>query len=456
MPWLKLPGDGVHATALTQQSHICKPWKQGSPQCKAWGPSEHWAGDVGPGGAGRQLTAAQLVWWLCCTSEGSHGLRDAWAPWGHRWAPLDQRGSLGQQQMAPQSLSRSYPCRWGVEICCCVWLRCVQGLGSPPAPLQAETWTSPASSSAHRWVHCPSWARSCQTPGLEWRWPWAEIVICSSRSSHLHHCRPLRCSPALCCLAGAGEPERGSRGWVWRCGARCSWWSAACDGGSCRPGGTWRACSLCAHCNWRGIGKSNSELRDSSGLDIGGGAHKFLCAHRASGRGKYSSQTSFGEVCLPDEPPAIVWSPDHLHHHAFVQRELICFLCLVGPHDKVQAAWGAKRRLCCLMERKLCRILAQLHSPRPRETSEPILWRMSKVWSGNQSCCLGTEPYSPSSSELSTFWMSLWALICSRYEAGNQAICLSAFSTSHHPAANSRTKFVKPAESREMISNIPV
>lgn len=62
VPWLKLPGDGVHATALTQQSHVCKLWKQGSPQCKAWGPSEHWAGDAGPGGAGRQLTAAQLVW----------------------------------------------------------------------------------------------------------------------------------------------------------------------------------------------------------------------------------------------------------------------------------------------------------------------------------------------------------------------------------------------------------
>lgn len=49
---------------------------------------------------------------------------------------------------------------------------------------------------------------------------------------------------------------------------------------------------------------------------------------------------SIGEASLPDQPPAIVRSPDHLHHNTTAEGELVRLLSLVGSPDEVQAACG--------------------------------------------------------------------------------------------------------------------
>lgn len=53
---------------------------------------------------------------------------------------------------------------------------------------------------------------------------------------------------------------------------------------------------------------------------------------------------SIGKASLPDQPPAVVRSLDHLHHDTAVERELVRLLSLIGPPDKVQAACGEQGR----------------------------------------------------------------------------------------------------------------
>lgn len=63
---------------------------------------------------------------------------------------------------------------------------------------------------------------------------------------------------------------------------------------------------------------------------------------------------SRGEASLPDQPPAVVGLPDHLHDHPAVQRELVCLLRLVGPHNEVGAAWRERGKDVSAFWRESC------------------------------------------------------------------------------------------------------
>lgn len=162
---------------------------------------------------------------------------------------------------------------------------------------------------------------------------------------------------------------------------------------------------------------------------------------------------SHREASLPHQPPAVVGLPDHLHDHPAVQRELVCLLRLVGPHNEIEAAWRERgkdvsafwRESCGKRTRKVGLNFAHLHNPRLGETFQGPFFE-GGMWCGPEPRAAawvpGAQADLPSSFELKASWMSSWTSISSRYEAGNQANCLSAFSTSHQPAANSKREFV--------------